>query len=79
MLEVIGQVQVEISAGDKKTSLHLVATKSGRCLLGHETSKALGVVRVSAVSLQCNVVGENLAPALQAEYTTVFVGFGRCW
>ena len=53
-LEVIGQVQVEISADDKKISSHFVVTKSGRCLLGHETSKALGLLRIgssSAVSL----------------------------
>ena len=80
-LEVIGQVQVEISAGDKKISSHLVVTKSGRCLLGHETSKALGLLRIgSSVSsefVECNVVGENLAPILQAKYPTVFVGVGK--
>lgn len=27
--------------------------------------------------MQCNVVGENLAPALQAKYPTVFVGIGK--
>ena len=77
-LEVIGQVQVEISVGDKKISSHLVVTKSGRCLLGHETSKALGLLRigsdVSSEFVECNVVGENLAPVLQAKYPTVFVG-----
>ena len=80
-LEVIGQVQVEISAGDKKIGSHLVVTKSGRCLLGHETSKALGLLRIcSSVSsefVECNVVGENLAPILQAKYPTVFVGVGK--
>ena len=80
-LEVIGQVQVEISAGDKKISSHLVVTKRGRCLLGHETSKALGLLRIgSSVSsefVERNVVGENLAPILQAKYPTVFVGVGK--
>ena len=84
-LEVIGQVQVEISAGDKKISSHLVVTKSGRCLSAgprnHETSKALGLLRIgSSVSSQfveCNVVSENLAPILQAKYPTVFVGVGK--
>ena len=80
-LEVIGQVQVEISAGDKKIGSHLVVTKSGRCLLGHETSKALGLLRIgSSVGsefVECNVVGENLAPILQAKYPTVFVGVGK--
>ena len=43
-LEVIGQVQDEISAGDKKIGSHLVVAKSGRCLLGLETSKALDLL-----------------------------------
>ena len=77
-LEVIGQVPVEFSAGDKKISSQLVVTKSGRCLLGHETSKALGLLRISSGAssefLECNVVGENLVPILQAKYPTVFVG-----
>ena len=80
-LEVIGRVQVEISAGDNKISSYLVVTKSGRCLLGHETLKALGLPRiglgVSSEFVECNVVGENLAPALQAKYPTVFVGVGE--
>ena len=80
-LEVIGQVQVEISAGDKKIGSHLVVTKSGRCLLGHETLKALGLLwiglSVSSEFVECNVVGENLAPILQAKYPTVFVGVGK--
>ena len=79
--EGVGQSQVEISAGDKKIGSHLVVTKSGRCLLGHETSKALGLLRIgSSVSsefVECNVVGENLAPILQAKYPTVFVGVGK--
>jgi len=33
---------------------------------------------VPAVSfVQCDVVGENLAPALQAKKPTVFVGVGK--
>ena len=80
-LEVIGQVGVEISAGDKKINSHLVVTKTGRCLLGHETSRDLGLLRIglgaSGGSVQCNVVGEDLAPALQAKYPKVFVGVGK--
>ncbi|KAL9985472.1 hypothetical protein ACROYT_G007886 [Oculina patagonica] len=80
-LEVIGQVQVEISAGDKKINSHLVVTKTGRCLLAHETSKALGLLRIglgaSGGSVQCNVVREDLALALQAKYPKVFVGVGK--
>ena len=40
-LEVIGQVQVEISAGYMKIISQLAVTKTGKCLLGHETSNAL--------------------------------------
>ena len=80
-LEVIGQVHVEISAVDKKVNSHLVVTKSGRCLLGHETSRALGLLRiglgVGREFAQCSVVGEYLASALQAKYLKVFVGFGK--
>ena len=80
-LEVIGQIQVEISAGDKKINSHLVVTKSGRCLLGHETSKAMGLLRiglgVSSGSKPCNVVGGDLASALQAKFPKVFFGVGK--
>ena len=80
-LEVIGQVPVEFSAGDKKISSQLVVTKSGRCLLGHETSKALGLLCISSGAssefVECNVVGEKLVPVLQAKYPTVFVGVGK--
>ncbi|PFX14782.1 Retrovirus-related Pol polyprotein [Stylophora pistillata] len=80
-LQVTGHAKVEISAADKRIGLHLVVTKSGSCLLGHETSQALGLLRISSgVSsefLECNVVGENLAPVPQAKYPTVFVGVGK--
>ena len=80
-LEVIGQVPVEFSAGDEKISSQLVVTKSGRCLLGHETSKAPGLLRISSGAsnefVECNVVGENLVLVLQAKYPTVFVGVGK--
>ena len=60
---MIGQVRVEISTGDKKISSHSVVTESGRCLLGHETPKALGLLRISSgVSsefVECNVIGER--------------------
>ena len=66
----------KFSAGDKKIGSHLVVTKSGRCLLGHEISKALGLLRiglsVSSEFVECNVVSENLA-----KYPTVFVGVGK--
>ena len=44
-------------------------------------SKALGLLRiglgVSSGSVQSNVVGEDLASALQAKYPKVFVGVGK--
>ena len=49
--------------------------------LGHKTSKAMGLLRIStSVSsefVECNVVSENLAPVLQAKYPTVFVDVGK--
>ena len=68
-------------AGDKKISSQLVVTKSGRCLLGHKTSKAPGLLRISSGAssefVECNVIGKNLAPVLQAKYPTVFVSIGK--
>ena len=56
-------------------------TKSGRCLLGHETSKALGLLRIGLVvssgSVQCNVAGEDLASTLQAKFPKVFFDLGK--
>ena len=55
-----------------------MVTRSGRFLVGHETSKVLGLLRISSsVSsefVKCNVVSENLVPVLQAKYPIVFVG-----
>ena len=80
-LEVIGQVQVEISVVNKKVNSDLVVTKSGKCLLGHETLRALGLLQiglgVARGFAQCNVVGEDLASALQAKNPKVFVGVGK--
>ena len=48
---------------------------------GPQTSKALGLLRISSGTssefVECNVVGENLVPVLQAKYPTVFVGVGK--
>ena len=48
---------------------------------GPRNSKPLGLLRIgSSVSsefVECNVVGENLAPILEANYPTVFVGVGK--
>jgi len=61
-LEVICQVQVEISVGDKKVNSQFVVIKSGRCLLGHATSKALGLLRIgpgAGAGFECKDVGEK--------------------
>ena len=46
-LEVIGQIKIEISVGDKKIDSHFVVTKRGRCILERDSSKALGVLAVN--------------------------------
>ena len=55
--------------------------KSGRCLLGHVTSKALGLLRIGPGANsefgQCNVVREDLVLALQAKHPKVFDGVGK--
>lgn len=49
--------------------------------MGHETSKALDLLRISlgasGGSVQCIVVGEDLALALQAKHPKVFVSVGK--
>ena len=42
-LNVVGQIQVELSVGTKKINSQFVETTSGRCLLGHTTSRDLGL------------------------------------
>ena len=59
-LNVVGQIQVELSVGTKKINSQFVVTTSGRCLLGHITSRDLGLLRIglgaSSKSAECNVV-----------------------
>ena len=45
-LNVVGQIQVELSVGTKKINSQFVVTTSGRCLLGHTTSRDLGLLRI---------------------------------
>ena len=72
---------MEISVGDENISSHVMVTKSRRCLLSHETVKALGLLRIGSGAsrefAECNDVGENLAVALQVKYPTMFVGVGK--
>ena len=73
-LEVMSQIKVEISVGDKRMTSHFVVTKSGRCLLGHVTSKALGLLRIgpgASSGFECNLVRVDLASAFQAKYLKV--------
>ena len=73
-LEVMGQIKVEISAGNKKINSHFVVTTSGRCLLGHVTSTALSQLRIgpgTSSGFASNLVGANIASALQAKHPKV--------
>ena len=64
-LNVVGQIQVELSVGTKKINSQFVVTTSGRCLLGHIKSRDLGLLRIglsaSSESAECNVIGKDLA------------------
>ena len=80
-LNVVGQIRVELSVGSKKINSQFVVTTSGRCLLGHITSRDLGLPRIglgaSSESAECNVVSKDLASALQTKYPKVFNGIGK--
>ena len=80
-LNVVGQIQVELSVGTKKINSQFVVTTSGRCLLGHTTSRDLGLLRIglsaSSEPAECNVIGKDLASALQTKYPKVFSGIGK--
>ena len=80
-LNVVGQIQVELSVGTKKMNSQFVVTTSGRCLLGHISSRDLGCLRIGPCarieSAEYNVVGKDLASALQKKYPKVFSGIGR--
>ena len=79
-LEVIGHFSAEISVGGTTVNSQFVVIEKGRCLLGHTTSKALGLLRIGLgadVEGACNVDGEDLATILQAKHPKVFDGVGR--
>ena len=80
-LNVVGQIQVELSVGTKKINSQFVVTTSGRFLLGHTTSRNLGLLRIglsaSSEPAECNVIGKDLASALQTNYPKVFSGIGK--
>ena len=80
-LNVVGQIQVELSVGTKKINSQFVVTTSGRCLLGHITSRDLGLLRIglgaSSELAECNVVSKDLASALQIKYPKVSIGIGK--
>ncbi|XP_074634263.1 uncharacterized protein LOC141892813 [Acropora palmata] len=80
-LNVVGQIQVELSIGTKNINSQFVVPTSGRCLLGHLTSRDLGLLRIglsaSSESAECNVVSKDLASALQAKHPKVFIGIGK--
>lgn len=72
----MGQISVQLSAGDKKISSCFVVTRSERCLLGHVTSKDLGLLHVgpgaSSEPAKCNIVCKDMALTLQAKSPNVF-------
>lgn len=45
-LNMVGQIQVELSNGTKKINSQFVVTRSGRCLVGHITSRDLGLLLI---------------------------------
>lgn len=60
----MGQISVQLLVGDKKISSSFVVTKSGRCLLGHVTSKDLGLLHIgqgaSNEPAECNIVCKGI-------------------
>ena len=79
-LPVIGKFEVEISSGDRKVQSTFVVTDKGRCLLGHTTSKQLGVPKVGpSVNLECSNVAStpDIKSQLQDKYPKVFSGIGK--
>ena len=60
---MVGQIQVDLSVGTKKVNSQFVVTTSGRCLLGHITSRNLGLLRIglsaSSEWAKCHVVGNH--------------------
>ena len=79
-LPVIGKFEVEISSGDRKVKSTFVVTDKGRCLLGHATSKQLGVLKVGpSVNLECSNVAStpDIQSRLQDKYLKVFTGIGK--
>ena len=80
-LNVVGQIQVELSVGTKKINSQFVVTTSGRCFLGHITSTDIGLLRIGlsagTETAECNVIGKDLASALQTKYPKVLSGIGK--
>ena len=72
---------MELSVGTKKINSEFVVTTSGRCLLGHITSRDLGPLRIglsaSSETAECNVIGKDLASAPQTKYPKVFSGIDK--
>ena len=80
-LNVVGQIQMELSVGTKKINSKFVVTTSGRCLLGPITSRDFGLLGnglgASSELAERNVVSKDLASALQTKYPKVFSGIGK--
>lgn len=74
---MVGQIQVELSVGRKKINSQFMVTMIRRCLLGHVTSRDLGLLCIglsASIELpECNVVSKDVASALQTKYPKVRV------
>lgn len=80
MLRVIVQFKPELSVGSRRVELYFVVADNGRCLLGHATSKALGILHIgltNSLGTECNNVNSNIASDLRAKYPRMFSGIGK--
>ncbi len=77
---VVFDVRVfDLNLSNEKVESHFVVTDNGRCLLGHATSTALGILRIgtkTTLGTECNSV-HDIAAELKATYPKVFSGIGK--
>ena len=80
-LSVCGQFEAELSISDKKVQSSFVVTDKGRCLLGHVSSKRLGILRIgsetSSETVCSNSVDTDIKSELVSKYPKVFTGIGK--
>ena len=79
-LETIGQFEVILAVSGREVPCSFVVTQQGRCLLGHSTAKALGILSIGPganINSECNVVHNDLKSQMLAKYPGVFKGVGK--